>query len=177
MDYATSCVQPGLDYCESMFDGDLLPADNACGDTIMRLSKNTTLKANWCSLSWSCCWYLPTWTVRKSSWLNYRRHKQSLWPVLETMACKNLSDCSVLVDRQSQKDRIELTPKKFRYCYFWMTRWMHDIVGQAWPSARAQIKYTRELWVRSIYKIGSMLNTGWSSTRCSWIWHGQITAL
>ena len=31
MDYATSCAQPGLDYCESMFDGDLpkLPTVNA----------------------------------------------------------------------------------------------------------------------------------------------------
>lgn len=29
MDYATSFVQLGLDYCESMFDGDLLPAVNA----------------------------------------------------------------------------------------------------------------------------------------------------
>lgn len=29
MDYVTSFVQLGLDYCESMFDGDLLPAVNA----------------------------------------------------------------------------------------------------------------------------------------------------
>lgn len=29
MDYATSFVQLGLDYCESMFDSDLLPAVNA----------------------------------------------------------------------------------------------------------------------------------------------------